>query len=326
MPAAYIREQGSYIRLKNGKMAVTKGTCILMEIPLFLLESVSVFGSVQISTQAMTKFLESGIPISFFTRSGKYIGQACSGESKNIFLRLSQYEYYRDMGKRTALARKITENKIENQIAVIRHYRWTANSYDWKADVQKMEECKELLAEKEQINAIMGVEGICSNIYFGCYGQMFKSEIQFRTRNRRPPKDPVNAVLSLVYAFLVKDLCMVLESESFEMYLGFLHGIRYGRKSLALDFVEEFRQPVGDRLVLYLFNKRMLRQEDFNEEDGGIFLTEDGFRKFCTEYEKWILKDVGDGKNYREIMKMQAGKLKKAIQYGEQYEPYRMME
>ena len=239
-------------------------------------------------------------------------------------MRLSQYEYYLDVKRRTAIARKITENKIENQIAVIRHYRWTGNSYDWKADVKKIAEYRDTLVEKDQINPIMGVEGICSNIYFGCYGKMFKSEIKFHTRNRRPPRDPVNAVLSLVYAFLVKDLCMVLESESFEMYLGFLHGVRYGRKSLALDFVEEFRQPAGDRLVLYLFNKNILKQGDFNEEDGGIFLTEEGFRKFCTEYEKWILKDCEEGKNYRELMKIQAGKLKKAIQQGEEYEPYRM--
>lgn len=324
MSTAYIREQGSYIRLKNGKMAVTKGNYTIMEIPIFLLENISVFGSVQISTQAMTKFLQSGINISFFTRSGKYIGQTCSGEARNIFLRLSQYEYYLNTERRTEMAKRITENKINNQIAVIRHYRWTGNLYDWKADVEKMEEYKKILAEKDQVNAIMGIEGICSNVYFGCYGQMFKSEIRFHTRNRRPPKDPVNAVLSLVYAFLVKDLCMILESESFEVYMGFLHGIRYGRKSLSLDFVEEFRQPVGDRLVLYLFNKRILKQEDFDEENGGIFLTENGFRKFCTEYEKWILKDAGEGKNYREIMKIQAVKLKKAIQYGEWYEPYQM--
>ena len=120
MSVAYVREQGSYIRIKNGKMAVTKGNCILMEIPLFLLESISVFGNIQISTQAMTKFLETGISISFFTRSGKYIGQTSSGEGKNIFLRLSQYEYYLNMEKRTAIARVITENKIGNQIAVIR--------------------------------------------------------------------------------------------------------------------------------------------------------------------------------------------------------------
>ncbi len=206
------------------------------------------------------------------------------------FLRLSQYEYYLDVKRRTAIARKITENKIENQIAVIRHYRWTGNSYDWKADIKKIAEYRDTLVEKDQINPIMGVEGI----------------------------------LSLVYAFLVKDLCMVLESESFEMYLGFLHGVRYGRKSLALDFVEEFRQPAGDRLVLYLFNKNILKQGDFNEEDGEIFLTEEGFRKFCTEYEKWILKDCKEGKNYRELMKIQAGKLKKAIQQGKEYEPYRM--
>ena len=109
---------------------------------------------------------------------------------------------------------------------------------------------------------------------------MFKSSVSFQERNRRPPKDPINAILSLTYTFLTKEITAALEAESFELYLGFLHGIRYGRKSLALDLIEEFRQPAADRFVLRLFNKGMLGEDDFQMEDGAVRLKPNAFKQF----------------------------------------------
>lgn len=116
-------------------------------------------------------------------------------------------------------------------------------------------------------------------LYFSVFSHMLKSNVKFETRNRRPPKDPINVILSLGYTFLTKEVESVLALHSFEMYIGFLHGIRYGRKSLALDLVEEFRQPVVDRLVLRLFNKRILNEYDFETQEGRVLLLEEGFRK-----------------------------------------------
>ena len=145
---------------------------------------------------------------------------------------------------------------------------------------------------------------------------MFKSELKFSGRNRRPPRDPVNAVLSLTYTFLTRDMCSILDVHSFETYLGFLHGIRYGRKSLALDLIEVFRQPAADRLVLRLFNKQILTKYDFREDDmEGIYLNEDGFQKFCYEYEKWM-SDKRNGDSWRTLMRRQAQMLRETIQYG----------
>ena len=154
---------------------------------------------------------------------------------------------------------------------------------------------------------------------------MLKCDFEFHGRNRRPPKDPVNAIISLAYTFLTKEMCSTLDSESFETYLGFLHGIRYGRKSLALDMIEEFRQPVVDRLVIFLFNKRMLGIHDFDfPGDGNVILNEDGFRKFCAEYERWMNGSNGASgeKSFRGRMRDQASALKRAIQNGCAYSPY----
>ena len=169
----------------------------------------------------------------------------------------------------------------------------------------------------------MGVEGLVSQIYFRSYGHMFKSELKFSGRNRRPPRDPVNAVLSLTYTFLTRDMCSILDIQSFETYLGFLHGIRYGRKSLALDLIEVFRQPAADRLVLRLFNKQILTKYDFREDDmEGIYLNEDGFQKFCYEYAKWM-SDKRKGDSWRILMRRQAQILKDAIQYGTVFTAWR---
>ena len=241
-----------------------------MQMPLFMLEHVSLFGNIQITSQAMTKMLESGVDISYFSYGGKYIGHTCAQEARNIFLRFQQYELYNDMDRRIELAKTIVSNKIENQMHLISNYRWNG-AYEWRKDIEKMGRCRSSLKNKNSVGSLMGVEGFCSNIYFGAFSKMLKCDFSFNNRNRRPPRDPVNAILSLAYTFLTRDMCNLLESESFETYLGFLHGIRYGRKSLALDMIEEFRQPAIDRLVLHIFNKRILNKFDFEDKDDGVF-------------------------------------------------------
>ena len=198
------------------------------------------------------------------------------------------------------------------------------NEYTWKDDVRQMEKTLLSLERKNTPNEILGVEGMCSNIYFGAYGKMFKSKIEFHGRNRRPPRDPVNIILSLGYTFLTKDICTALEAESFEMYLGFLHGIRYGRKSLALDIVEEFRQPVIDRMVRYTFNKGMFSEQDFENSQDMVVLTEEGFGKFCRNYEKWMQDKFysGEKSSFKELLRRQAKNLKRAVQEKKPYVPY----
>ena len=317
MSVLYIKEQGACIKISGGKIVITKGNERLLQIPLLHVTHLSLFGNVQITTQALQKLLEQGCDISYFNYGGKYIGHTTSQESRNNFLRLAQYEVYNNATKRLEFAKTIVENKIDNQIAMITQHRWMQEKYDWKKDVNQMEKCKETIRNKDTVSSLMGVEGFCSNIYFGAFSKMLKSEIKFKTRNRRPPRDPVNAMLSLAYTFLTKEMCNLLEVESFETYLGFLHGIKYGRKSLALDMIEEFRQPVIDCMVLMLFNKRILTEEESQVKEQGVFLTEQGFQKFCIEYEKWM-KD-----KYRSKMKEQVLLLRKAIQYGEVYIPYK---
>ena len=191
-------------------------------------------------------------------------------------------------------------------------------------DAEQIRKLQEKISTAETTNELLGIEGMCSNIYFRTFGRMFCCDFEFHGRNRRPPRDPINVIISLGYTFLTKEICSALEAESFEPYLGFLHGIRYGRKSLALDIVEEFRQPVIDSMALKMFNKRMLSKYDFENGEDRVILNTDGFRKFCTEYEKWMTgKGSGeDGSGFRRIIRRQVGSLKQCIQKGTLYVPF----
>lgn len=325
MAAVYIREQGALVQKSGERMVVTKNGKTLFEIPVLQTENLSLMGNVQVTAQALHMLMEHGVDISHFSYGGRYIGHTAAEASKNIFLRFAQYQYYLNETERLKMARNIVDNKIKNQIFLIKSHRWTEIDYDWHADVLQMEKHRMSLETRETPTEILGTEGICSNIYFGAFGKMLKGDVLFSGRNRRPPKDPANALISLTYAFLTREICTALDGESFETYLGFLHGIRYGRKSLALDIVEEFRQPAADRFVLQMFNKRMISIYDFEFSDhGGVYLTEDGFRKFCTEYEKWISgkNSVSGKKSFRGCIRRQVSMLKKAICENGTYQPY----
>ncbi len=325
MSVLYIKEQGALIQKQGERLAVTKGRNMLLEIPVFQVENLSIIGNVQITTPALHMLMANGVDVSYFSYGGNYLGQSAAETSKNIFLRFEQYQFYLDENRRNQMARIIVDNKIRNQISIIKNFRWHGNEYDWHSDIKQMETYRQSLALKNTSNEILGLEGICSNIYFRAYGKMLKGDFQFNGRNRRPPKDPVNAVISLAYTFLTREMCNALDSESFETYLGFLHGIRYGRKSLALDMIEEFRQPAIDRFVLLLFNRRMLNESDFEFSDTGrIVLNDNGFRKFCSEYERWMAgKNSASGeRSFHNCIRSQVSLLKKSICKRIDYIPY----
>ncbi|MDO4340867.1 MAG: CRISPR-associated endonuclease Cas1 [Eubacteriales bacterium] len=326
MSVIYVKEQGAYIKKSGEKIDICKNNQKLLSFPVWNIDGLSIIGNIQISTQALVYLMENGVDVSIFSYSGRFVGQALADSSKNIFLRFAQYDLYQNMDMRLDMARTIVRNKISNQMQVIKKYRYK-DGFSPKRELDKMGVLQNSLKDCKTPNEIMGVEGMCSNLYFSCFSHMINCRFEFKERNRRPPKDPVNVILSLGYTFLTREVCSVLEAESFEVYLGFLHGIRYGRKSLALDVVEEFRQPIVDRFVVRSFNKRVINEFDFEMEDQQVLLNEEGFKKFCREFEIWMTKTGSSSeRSFRQIIKMQIGQLKKAIQNKEPYVPYKWEE
>lgn len=324
MAVLYVKEQGALIQKRSERILITRNRQTLLEIPFDSVDSIAIVGNVQVTSQALYVLMQKGIDVNYFSFSGKYLGCTAADVSKNIFLRLAQYDLYQNKEARMKIAKEIVANKIRNPMYLIQLHRWDTQDNLWKEELAQMELMAEKTKYAESTSQLMGMEGKASNLYFKAYGRMFKCKFEFNGRNRRPPRDPINVIISLGYTFLTKEVASALEAESFEMYLGFLHGIRYGRKSLALDIVEEFRQPVIDRMTLKLFNKRMIQEFDFTFEEDEVLLNEEGFRKFCKEFERWMTdKEIsGMDMGYRGLIREQVKQLKSTIQQKGDYIPF----
>lgn len=330
MSVLYLKEQGAVVQKSGDRIIVNKKGQTLLDIPVFQVDNIAVIGNVQVTAQALYMLMQNGVDVSYFSRSGTYLGASAAESARNIFLRFEQYRAFMDEERRMEIARAIVDGKIHNQMEMIRRNKWTGVDHDWHADLDRMDQIRLTLPERKTTQELMGTEGVCSQIYFGAFSKMLQCSFRrdahvFKGRNRRPPRDPVNIILSLAYTFLTREVCSILEAESFEPYLGFLHGIRYGRKSLALDLVEEFRQPAVDRFVLTMFNRQMISMYDFEDgEEDRIILNEEGYRKFCYEYERWMTgrnRTSGES-SFRSCMRKQAGAFRRSIQKNEPYCTY----
>lgn len=328
MSTLYLTEQGTVLRKKERRLLVTKDDEVIKEILGFNLERVLIFGNVQITSQAMAFLLEAGIETSLLSSHGKFRGRLAPVESKNVFLRIAQYERYLDEEFCVGYAKTVVEAKIKNGEKLIKRFLYNHPEINLDDILNIMEMGLKELSNKTNVASIRGIEGKTTAAYFRALGKMFLGELKFTTRTRRPPKDPINALLSLGYTLLTNELLSILCAVGFDPYIGFFHGIDYGRPSLALDIVEEFRHPVIDHFTLNLINHRILTGADFeSREEDGIYLTDGGRRKYFVHYEKMIVNPFKYSSNtvsYRTLFKIQAHKLMGAIQRKEKYHPFLM--
>lgn len=327
MPTLYLTEQGSILRKEHRRFIVEKDDNVLFEIPEFKLDRILIFGNVQITTQALRYLLITGTNTSFFNTDGYFIGKLVGKESKNIFLRITQYDKARDPEYTLLIAMAIVNAKINNEIATIRKH---CSNYPISNFTQELNFLGRNLMKIEKaktVNSLMGIEGITSKIYFSAFKLMLRKEFKFQQRTRHPPRDPVNSVLSYGYTILTSEIFGLLFAVGFDPYVGFFHGIRYGRPSLALDMVEEFRAPLIDRLMLTLFNKRILKQEHFDNVEDGILLNREGKNLFFKQYERMmedycLEKGLDERITNRRLLYHQCINLLKAIESGKIYEPF----
>ncbi len=186
----------------------------------------------------------------------------------------------------------------------------------------ELNKSKDNLVRKNKISTILGVEGQEASIFFKAFRRMLRNNMNFQTRIRRPPSNPVNSLLSLGYTLITTEMMSILSANGFDPYLGYLHGADYGRPSLALDLIEEFRSPVIDRLTLYLINNQIIDVQDFlNIEEKGYYLNENGKKKYFTNYEKYMNNQKYA---FRNIFHRQVKCFTNTILRNEDYLPYRI--
>lgn len=288
MGTVYITQDDAFIGKTDERLSVKANKQRLLDVPLIKVDGVVVMGRATVSPAVVIELLERKIPLTFLTRTGRYLGSLEPPLSKNIYLRSAQWAAAREESKTLAIVRSFIRGKLKNYRNSLLRLQREAGA-DVQSAVDGVGRSIDGLAAMGSVDTLRGLEGNGSALYFGCFDRFIRVEgFSFAGRNRRPPTDPVNALLSFGYALLLHDVQSAVTMVGFDPYLGFLHAERYGRPSLALDLMEEFRPLVVDAVVLAAINKRSLVPEDFEQEpiSGAVRLSDEGRRTFLRLYEQ----------------------------------------
>lgn len=328
MATLFITEQKSIIRKTGDRLVVAKDDAVLLEIPCLKIDTILIYGNVQITTQALVKMLDHGIEVALLSRSGRLRGQVTPVKAKNIVLRMRQYEMSQSESFCLSFARAVVAAKIASSAAVLWRFQKNHPEALTDADVNEVERAAESLEAMSTLDSLRGLEGTAAARYFRCLGRMAPPDIGFENRNRRPPRDPLNALLSFGYVLVGNEIQALLDAMGFDPYLGFFHQIDYGRPSLALDLLEEFRAPLVDRFSLRLLNLGTLSHASFTPTpEGGVILEREALKRYFTAYEKELTQPIaldGETASFRDLFRRQGERLARALTQNEPYEPFRL--
>jgi CRISPR-associated protein Cas1 len=326
----YLNTQGLSVGKSGNVLKVKEKDKVVQEVRIGELCQLNLYGNIQLTTQAIQALCENEVPIAYFSMGGWFYGVTQGLGVKNIFLRREQFRLADVPSFCLRLSRELVVGKIRNQRTMLQR-----NHIEPPPQALAMMKCLCDEAERvESLEQLLGIEGNAARVYFENFAGMIKrggedlesqatgSEessgrgepdeftFDFTNRNRRPPRDPVNALLSLAYSMLAKDLTIITQAVGFDPYLGFFHQPRFGRASLALDLMEPFRPLIADSAVLSAINTRMVGPGDFVQAGQSVALTPGGRKAFFRAYEQRMDALVthpmfGYRVNYRRILEIQ---------------------
>lgn len=286
----YILTPESYVFHRNGNICISVGEVEKVSIPITQVDSIVFVGRNTVSTPLLEFCGEHGITVTFLNKYGRFYGRVCGPVSGNVLLRKRQYESLKDEAFATCCVRNILMGKLRNSRDILMRYaRSTAN----EDKAQQLKQASEQLRERAvqlsictNIDSMRGIEGVAAAEYFSQFDNMLADSCSFRfaVRSKHPPKNEVNAALSFVYILLTHDVYSAAETVGLDPAAGYLHTLRPGRPSFALDLMEELRAPLCDRLVLTLFNKGQLSEKDFETDADAVYLSEKGKRTVVNQW------------------------------------------
>lgn len=285
----YITRPECYLHKERETVVIKQGDNKLGQFPMLALQNILCFGQVSVSPGLMAACLESGVGLSFFTEFGKFQAQVMGMPKGNVLLRRTQYRWADDEEKSVSVARLMIATKVGNCRAVLMREQRNHGASDALAHAaEKMAALLENIRHARNVPQLMGLEGEAASVYFGVFNSLLRSHgFEFSGRVRRPPGDPVNALLSFAYVLLASECASALAGVGLDPYVGFLHQDRPGRKSLALDLMEELRAPLADRFVLTLINRGQMKLDDFvTEASGAVRLKDDARKTFLRAYQE----------------------------------------
>jgi len=332
--ALYLNTPGYRVGCKDEVLVVKEKDRVIEEVRMRDVSHVALFGNIQISTQAIQSLCEQEIPVTYFSMGGWFYGITRGHSLKNVFLRMEQFRLARDEMMCLSLARQFVHGKIRNHRTLLMRNHLEPP----EAIIGKLKRASEDALVATSIEELLGIEGAAASQYFQQFNGMVKVEdddlpglempsnnakqlafnFNFTNRNRRPPTDPVNAMLSLAYSMLAKDCTLAALAVGFDPYLGFYHQPRFGRPALGLDLMEEFRPLIAESTVLSCINNRVVTEKDFVRAGQAVNLTTPGRKRFFQTYEQrmssLITHPLFDYKvSYRRALELQARLLAKTL-------------
>ena len=321
----YLNTPGLRVGKSGGVLQVKQKDALMQEVRLNEICQVNLMGNIQISTQAVQDLCQDGIPICFFSMGGWFYGITTGLCTKNVFLRQRQFAMSEQPWFSKRLARALVSGKIRNQ----RTFLLRNHVEPSPITLREMKRMAEQAEQSESLEQLLGIEGNAARLYFGAFQGLIKVEphedlprafqMDFAGRNRRPPRDAVNALLSLGYSLLAKDLTVACYAVGFDPMMGFYHQPRFGRPALALDLMEPFRPLIVDSAVVSAINNRMVTPRDFIAAAGSIALTPDGRKAFYRAYElrmdMLVTHPIFEYRvTYRRLLEVQARLLAKLLE------------
>ncbi len=306
----YVITQGAVIGKSGDTLRVQSRGTTIAEARLLDVSSLSIFGNVQVTAQATRELIDRDIPVCHFTYGGWLKGVTSGMGHKNVELRIAQYRAAGDEAVALPVAREMVIAKMRNCRVIMRRN----HAESPKSALDEIQRLLDRARSADTFATLLGMEGAAARVYFAHFGALLNTDVarfDFHRRNRRPPRDPVNAVLSFLYSMLMRQTFVSALTVGFDPYLGLYHQPKYGRPALALDLAEEFRPIIADSVILTLFNNGELNERDFLERSGAVSLNQDGRRTVVRGFERRMDTLIrhplfGYSVSYRRILEVQA--------------------
>jgi CRISP-associated protein Cas1 len=274
--ALYVTVQGAYLSLRHGQIVVNHGENELLAVPVAFVNPIVLFGSVGLTAGLRTHALAKGINVSFMSRRGRWMGRLDGGTGHRPALRRAQYRKSENSAERLHIAKGFVDGKISNMRALLLRYAQRNGIPRIIGAAKQLVNARAAINTVTTVNELLGVEGAASAVYFGALTELFAPRLGFDGRNRRPPRDVVNAALSYGYEILNGEVAAAIHQHGLDPACGFLH-VDDDRPSLALDMMEEFRPVIVDAAIVELFRRRQLTEKDITSpESGGVWLSREG--------------------------------------------------
>lgn len=294
MSLLYVNENAATIGIEGNQFVVKYADGMRRLVPMETLESITIMGHAQMTTQCTQLCLEKGIPVAYFSKGGKYFGRLQSTGHVNAPRQRRQSSLY-DTQFATDLAKNIIRAKLKNQAVVLRRYEKAAKQeIPVSEELKMLHICRDKVEVCHTIDEIIGYEGQGAKAYFKGLSALIEPDFSFQGRSRRPPRDEFNSMISLGYSVIMNEIYGKIETKGLNPYFGFMHRDKEHHPTLVSDMMEEWRAVIVDTTVMGMINGHEIHKEDFytDVDEPGCFITRDGIRLYISKLEKKLQTEV----------------------------------